>query len=239
MNKPLTIAIIDFNAGNLYSVIQALTIVAPRATIKLADKPQTIAQADRIVFPGQGAMASCMQVLHERQLIDSLLDALRNKPCLTICLGLQILFDYSEEGQTKGLGLLSGQVKKFSASNRTHIKSADSNKIKTASSYNLITSKHSLLKIPHMGWNLVERQATNESNFHPLWQNISPAEYFYFAHSYYVQPNNSCHVSAIAHHGEPIVAAIAKNNIFAVQFHPEKSAQAGLTLFKNFVSWNI
>ena len=206
------IAVVDYGMGNLRSVAHALRAVAPDASIVITDDPNQIAQAERVVFPGQGAMADCMRELETRRLREAVLQAARSKPFLGICIGLQMLFEHSAEGNIAGLGLLSGGVIRFAGD----LHDAQGNK----------------LKVPHMGWNQVHH------GDHPLWQNIPQDERFYFVHSYYVQPTNSALVQATTAYPHPFVCAVAQDNLFAVQFHPEKSQSAGLTLLKNFVNWN-
>ena len=206
------IAVVDYGMGNLRSVAHALRAVAPDASIVITDDPHQIAQADRVVFPGQGGMPDCMRELDARGLRETVLQAARSKPFLGICIGLQMLFEHSAEGNIAGLSLLSGDVIRFTA--------------------DLHDAQGKKLKVPHMGWNQVQH------GDHPLWQDISQDERFYFVHSYYVQPTNSALVQATTAYPQSIVCAVAQDNLFAVQFHPEKSQGAGLTLLKNFVNWN-
>jgi glutamine amidotransferase len=209
------IAIIDYGMGNLKSVFNAFKQASPEADIKVTSNPADIKKAHHVVFPGQGAMPDCIRELDERNLRSSVIDAAKTKPFLGICIGLQMLFDKSEEGNTDGLGLLSGTIKRFNNEN-----TADE-----------IGHK---LKIPHMGWNEV-----SQKNDHPLWQNISNNDRFYFVHSYYLESKDKNIVSAETLYSQKFCCAIAKENIFAVQFHPEKSSTAGLQLIKNFVQWAV
>ena len=206
------IAVVDYGMGNLRSVAQALRAIAPDATIVVSDDPGVIAQADRVVFPGQGAMPDCMRELDGRGLREAVLQAARNKPFLGICIGLQMLFEHSAEGDVPGLGVVHGEVLRFAR----HLTDAQGGK----------------LKVPHMGWNQVHHAD------HPLWKDIAQDARFYFVHSYYVQPQDESLVQATSCYPQPFVCAIARDNLFAVQFHPEKSQQAGLTLLRNFVNWN-
>ena len=206
------IAVIDYGMGNLRSVHNALLKVAPRSSIEVTADPAVVAQAKRVVFPGQGAMPDCMRELDSRNLRQPVLDAARNKPFLGICIGLQMLFEHSTEGDVPGLGLLPGKVVRFA--------------------HDLRDEHDNKLKVPHMGWNQVNHGQ------HYLWQNIPQDARFYFVHSYYVQPQDESLVQATSCYPQPFVCAIARDNLFAVQFHPEKSQQAGLTLLRNFVNWN-
>ena len=206
------IAVIDYGMGNLRSVQQALRSVAPNASIAVTDDPAVVAQAARVVFPGQGAMPDCMRELDARGLRNAVLEAARNKPFLGICIGLQMLFQHSAEGDVAGLGILPGQVVRFA--------------------HNLHDAQGNKLKVPHMGWNQVHHAE------HPLWQGIAQDARFYFVHSYYVQPDDEALVQAVSNYPQSFVCAVARNNLFAVQFHPEKSQAAGLQLLKNFVNWN-
>ncbi len=206
------IAVVDYGMGNLRSVAQALRAVAPDAAIVVSDDPSVIAQADRVVFPGQGAMPDCMRELDGRGLREAVLQAARNKPFLGICIGLQMLFEHSAEGDVPGLGVVRGEVLRFAR----HLTDAQGGK----------------LKVPHMGWNQVHHAD------HSLWKDIAQDARFYFVHSYYVQPQDESLVQATTCYPQPFVCAVARDNLFAVQFHPEKSQQAGLTLLRNFVNWN-
>lgn len=206
------VAVVDYGMGNLRSVEQALRKVAPSAAIAVTDDANVIAQAGRVVFPGQGAMPDCMRELDARGLRQAVLDAARNKPFLGICIGLQMLFEHSAEGDVAGLGLLRGEVVRFPA--------------------NMHDAQGNKLKVPHMGWNQVHYGK------HPLWSGIPQDARFYFVHSYYVQPADASLVQATSDYPQPFVCAAARDNLFAVQFHPEKSAAAGLQLLRNFINWN-
>ena len=208
------IAVVDYGMGNLRSVQQALRSVAPNASIVVTDDPNVLAQAARVVFPGQGAMPDCMRELDARGLRGAVLDAARNKPFLGICIGLQMLFEHSAEGNIPGLAVLPGKVVRFAS--------------------NLRDEAGNRLKVPHMGWNQVHQSGDG----HPLWRGIQQDARFYFVHSYYVQPQDPQLVHATSCYPQPFVCAVARDNLFAVQFHPEKSANAGLTLLRNFVNWD-
>ena len=211
------IAVIDYGMGNLRSVHHALSTVAPGASIVVTDDPEVVAQASRVVFPGQGAMPDCMRELDARNLRKVVLEAARSKPFLGICIGLQMLFEHSSEGNVSCLGVLPGQVVRFP--------------------HDLHDARGSRLKVPHMGWNQVHRDVALHGQ-HPMWQDVAQDERFYFVHSYYVQPDEAGLVQAESNYPEPFVCAVARDNLFAVQFHPEKSHTAGLQLLKNFVNWN-
>ncbi len=213
MNK-IDVAVVDYGMGNLRSVSKALQFVAPQLNIVVTDQAHQVAQAAKVVFPGQGAMPDCMRELQLRGLTEAVIAAAASKPFLGICIGLQLLFEHSEEGDANGLAILPGRVKKFSAAS---LHDAQGNK----------------LKVPHMGWNQVYQKRA-----HPMWQGIADAERFYYVHSYYVEPQQTGIIAGSSNYPESFTSVIAKDNIFAVQFHPEKSQHAGLALLKNFVAWN-
>jgi len=206
------IAVVDYGMGNLRSVHQAVRKVAPNAAVSVTDDAKVIVSAGRVVFPGQGAMPDCMRELDARGLRQAVLDAARNKPFLGICIGLQMLFEHSAEGNVPGLAVLPGEVVRFAHD----LKDAQGNK----------------LKVPHMGWNQVHH------GNHVLWDGIAQDARFYFVHSFYVQPRDTKLIQATSDYPQPFVCAAARDNLFAVQFHPEKSAAAGLKLLQNFVNWN-
>jgi len=210
MNK---IVVVDYGMGNLRSVAQALRAVAPEANVLISGEVADISSADRIVLPGQGAMPDCMSCLRESGLQDALLEAARSKPLFGVCVGEQMLFDVSEEGNTPGLGLLPGKVVRFELDGQ-------------------LQADGSRYKVPQMGWNRVQ-----QSQSHALWQDIADDAYFYFVHSYYAQPASVQHAVGMTDYGSLFACAVARDNIFATQFHPEKSATAGLQLYKNFVHW--
>ena len=203
--------------GNLRSVQHALGTVAPNASIVVTGDPDVVAGAGRVVFPGQGAMPDCMRELDARNLRNAVLEAARNKPFLGICIGLQMLFEHSTEGDVPCLGILPGQVVRFP--------------------HDLHDAQGNRLKVPHMGWNQVHHASVNHAS-HAMWQGIAQDERFYFVHSYYVKPDDTALVQAVSNYPDPFVCAVARDNLFAVQFHPEKSHTAGLQLLRNFVGWN-
>jgi len=197
----------------LRSVAQALRHVAPDADVRISGEVADIRSADRLVFPGQGAMPDCMHCLRESGLQDALMDASRSKPMLGVCVGEQLLFDWSEEGDTPGLGLMPGKVVRFRLDGQ-------------------LQDDGSRFKVPQMGWNRVKQTVS-----HPLWDGIADNSYFYFVHSYYAEPENPAHITGETLYGAAFACAVGRDNIFATQFHPEKSASAGLQLYKNFVHW--
>jgi glutamine amidotransferase len=211
MNK---IVVVDYGMGNLRSVAQALRAVAPEANVLISGIAADIDSADRIVLPGQGAMRDCMLSLRESGVEDALLRASRNKPLMGVCVGEQMLFDRSEEGDTAGLGLLPGRVVRFRLEG-------------------MMQPDGSRFKVPQMGWNRVRQVRP-----HPIWEGIGDDAYFYFVHSYYAQPVDPRDSIGETDYGAPFCCAVARENIVATQFHPEKSAAAGLRLYQNFVHWN-
>lgn len=208
------IAVVDYGMGNLRSVAKALVHVAPARSIVVSSDPDEIRAAARVVLPGQSAMPDCIACLDASGLRDVVLEMAATRPFLGICLGLQMLFDASEEGPTHALGVLPGQVVRF----RDEA---------------MVTPAGERLKVPHMGWSPV-RQAVP----HPLWAGIADGTRFYFAHSYHPVPADAAATVGTAAYPEPFTCAIARANIFAVQFHPEKSHRAGLRLLANFVDWD-
>ena len=207
------IAVIDYGMGNLRSVSKAIEHVAPAMSVVVTSDPAVIAAAGRVVFPGQGAAPDCLREIDARGLRQVIIDAAQNKPFLGICMGMQVLFERSEEGDTPGLGVFPGKVRRFPPE---AMKDAQGGK----------------LKVPHMGWNEVM-----QAEPHALWQGIADANRYYFVHSYYVEAGGPELVAAYSIYGFPFTCAVAQDNIFAVQFHPEKSQTAGLALLANFVSW--
>ena len=207
------IVVVDYGMGNLRSVAQALRHVAPEANVMISGELADVKSADRLVFPGQGAMPDCMACLRESGLQEAVVEASRNKPMFGVCVGEQLLFDLSEEGDTPCMGLFPGKVVRFRLEDR-------------------LQEDGSRFKVPQMGWNRVSQTVS-----HPLWAGIADNSYFYFVHSYYAQPAERAHVAGETLYGEAFCSAIARENIFATQFHPEKSATAGLQLYKNFVHW--
>jgi len=201
----LRIAVVDYGMGNLRSVAKALEHVAPGAEVLATADPAAIRSAERVVVPGQGAMPDCMRQLAASGAREAVIEAAGAKPFLGICIGLQMLFERGEEGDTRGLGLLPGNVPRFRVSD---------------------------LKIPHMGWNEVLQRRR-----HALWAGIADRSRFYFVHSYFPAPRDEELTAATCVYGMPFTCAVARDNIFAVQFHPEKSQSAGLQLLSNFVRW--
>ena len=207
-----TIVVVDYGMGNLRSVAKALEHVAPKARVEISGEAARIRAADRVVLPGQGAMPDCMRHLDESGLREAVLEAARSKPLFGVCIGEQMLFDASEEGGTAGLGLLPGRVVRFPADMRD----ADGAR----------------LKVPHMGWNRVAQDRP-----HALWEGVPDGAYFYFVHSYFACPDDAGLSVGSADHGRRFTCVVARDNIFATQFHPEKSAAHGLRLYANFVDW--
>jgi glutamine amidotransferase len=204
----LKIAVVDYGMGNLRSVAKALEHVAPQAEVRVTADPDRILSCERVVVPGQGAMPDCMRQLAASGARDAVVQAAREKPFLGICIGLQMLFERGEEGDTPGLGLLAGTVPRFAG----------------------IAMQG--LKIPQKGWNRVL-----QSKPHAMWQGVQDRAWFYFVHSYFPAPRDEAITAAKCDYGGPFTCAIARDNIFAVQFHPEKSDSAGLQLLSNFVRW--
>ncbi|MFV1972314.1 MAG: imidazole glycerol phosphate synthase subunit HisH [Thiohalobacterales bacterium] len=210
-----SIAIIDYGMGNLHSIAKALEHVAGKDRVRVSSARETILAADRVVFPGVGAIRDCMSELQRTGLDQVVMEVARSKPLLGVCLGMQALLDSSAENEgTPCLGIIPGCVQHF----KEGISQAG-----TAGR----------LKIPHMGWNQVQQQDT-----HPLWQDIPDGSRFYFVHSYYAAPAADTDVAATTPYGIEFTSVIAHDNVFAVQFHPEKSQHAGLGLLSNFVNWN-
>ena len=212
----IDIAVVDYGMGNLRSVSKAVEHVAHGKSVVVTSDAALIQQAERVVFPGQGAMPDCMRELDMRHLRAAILHAAANKPFLGICIGMQLLFDHSEEGDTAGLGLFRGNVKRFAA-------------------HQVVNDEK--LKIPHMGWNQVYQLNNNQNKPHALWQDIEDATRFYHVHSYYAAPADAALTVGETEYPQRFCSVVAQNNIFATQFHVEKSAQAGLQLLRNFVYW--
>ncbi|MFL9926577.1 imidazole glycerol phosphate synthase subunit HisH [Herbaspirillum lusitanum] len=210
MNK---IVVVDYGMGNLRSVAQALRHVAPEADVRISGEVAELRAADRVVLPGQGAMPDCMRCLRESGLQEAVIEASRSKPLFGVCVGEQMLFDWSDEGGTPGLGLLPGKVVRFELEGMSQ-------------------DDGSRFKVPQMGWNRVRQKSA-----HPLWEGIADNDYFYFVHSFYAVPADGAHVVGETPYGKDFACAVARDNIFATQFHPEKSASAGLQLYRNFVHW--
>jgi imidazole glycerol-phosphate synthase subunit HisH len=212
-----TVAVIDYGMGNLRSVSQAVAHVARTADdikVIVTANPEEVFDAERIVLPGQGAMRDCMRELADSGLKDAVLDALRTKPVMGVCVGMQMLLDHSEEQDTPGLGLIHGTVKRFRLDGQSQ-------------------PDGSRFKVPQMGWNRVQ-----QAQAHPIWQGVADNAWFYFVHSFYAEPTDARHSAGITEYGTRFTSALARDNIFATQFHPEKSAADGLKLYRNFLSWN-
>jgi glutamine amidotransferase len=210
----MRVAVVDYGMGNLRSVSKAIEHVAPRAMVEVTSDPAKVAAADRVVFPGQGAMPDCMREMDARGLREAVVGAARHRPFLGICIGLQMLFERSDEGGVAGLSLLRGTVRRFPGNA-------------------MFDAAGRRLKVPHMGWNRVR-----QSQIHALWSGIEDGGRFYFVHSYFPQVEEAGVVRGITDYGVPFTSAVARDNIFAVQFHPEKSDTAGLRLLANFLNWN-
>jgi glutamine amidotransferase len=208
-----SIAIIDYGMGNLRSVCKAIEHVGPDAEVTVTSDPAVVQRAGRVVFPGQGAMPDCMRELDARGLRAAVVEASRSKPFLGICIGLQMLFEHSQEGDVPGLGVLAGEVRRFTEERMTG-------------------PAGERLKVPHMGWNEVW-----QAGAHPIWDGIPDGDRFYFVHSYFVDPADAAVMAAATDYGLRFTSAVARSNIVAVQFHPEKSAHAGLQLLSNFMRW--
>ena len=219
-----TVAVIDYGMGNLRSVSQAVQHVAHGSgfDVVVTSKPEDVMAAERVVLPGQGAIADCMKGLTESGLLEAVLHAAANKPLFGVCVGMQMLLTRSAEGRpgdggigTTGLGLIPGEVLKFDLAGQ-------------------LQADGSRYKVPQMGWN----QVSQSTPAHPIWHGVPDNSYFYFVHSFYARPSDARHTAGTASYGERFSAAIARDNIFATQFHPEKSATQGLALYRNFLNWN-
>jgi glutamine amidotransferase len=215
-----TVAVVDYGMGNLFSVSQAVMHVAGGTDVEVivTQRPEEVYAAERIVLPGQGAMRDCMRELHDSGLKEAVLDAAASKPLMGVCVGMQMLLDHSEEQDTPGLGLIPGQVRRFQLEGR-------------------LQPDGSRFKVPQMGWNRVRQDRHGGAAPHALWQGVPDDSWYYFVHSYYTQPADPCHSAGVADYGGGFTCAVARDNIFATQFHPEKSAAQGLALYRNFLSW--
>jgi glutamine amidotransferase len=210
-----TVAVVDYGMGNLRSVSQAVLHAAAGSGVDVVvtSRPEDVHAAERIVLPGQGAMRECMRELRDTGLVESVLDAAARKPLMGVCVGMQMLLDHSEEQDTPGLGLIPGRVEKFRLEG---LQQPDG-------------SRH---KVPHMGWNRVE-----QARPHPLWAGVPDGAWFYFVHSFCARPSDARHSAGETEYGVRFTSAVARDNIFATQFHPEKSAAHGLALYRNFLAW--
>ena len=214
-----TVAVIDYGMGNLRSVAQAVMAAAHGSDVKvvITANPEEVHAAERVVLPGQGAMRDCMQELNDSGLLPAVLDAAANKPLFGVCVGMQMLLDHSAEGGADGtacLGLIPGEVVKFDLAGQHQ---ADGSRF----------------KVPQMGWNQVR-----QTQSHPLWAGVPNHSYFYFVHSFYARPLDTRHTAGVSDYGQSFTSVVSRDNIFATQFHPEKSADMGLTLYRNFLSWS-
>jgi imidazole glycerol-phosphate synthase subunit HisH len=214
-----TVAVIDYGMGNLRSVAQAVMAAAHDSNIQvvITAKPEEVQAAERVVLPGQGAMRDCMRELHDSGLMPAVLDAAANKPLFGVCVGMQMLLDHSAEGGADGtacLGLIPGEVVKFDLAGQHQ---ADGSRF----------------KVPQMGWNQVR-----QTQVHPLWAGVPDNSYFYFVHSFYARPLDARHTAGVSDYGQSFTSVVSRDNIFATQFHPEKSADMGLMLYRNFLSWS-
>jgi glutamine amidotransferase len=223
MSSNKTVVVVDYGMGNLRSVSQALLAVAHHTghNVVVSGDPKVVARAERLVLPGQGAMRDCMGCLHESGLVDEIRSAAVTKPLFGVCVGMQMLLEHSQEGLlggTAGLGLIAGDVVRFELQGR-------------------LQADGSRFKVPQMGWNQVAPIA-HAGMVHPIWEGIAEGSYFYFVHSYYAQPASSQTISALTDYGAPFASALQQDYLFATQFHPEKSADAGLRLYRNFLAWN-
>jgi len=215
-----TVAVVDYGMGNLRSVSQAVQHVAQDSglAVLITANPDEVYAAERVVLPGQGAMRDCMRELQDSGLKEAVLHAAANKPLMGVCVGMQMLLDHSEEQDTPGLGLIPGQVKRFLLEGR-------------------LQPDGSRYKVPQMGWNQVWHSNLGHPRPHPVWGDVPDGSYFYFVHSYYARPSDARHSVGETEYGQRFSAAIARDNIFATQFHPEKSADHGLSLYRNFLHW--
>ena len=211
-----TVAVVDYGMGNLRSVSQAVMHVAQGSGVEVivTSKPEEVMAAERVVLPGQGAMPDCMHELRASGLQDAVLHAAANKPLMGVCVGMQMLLSRSEEGPTEGLSLIDGEVIRFQLDGQ-------------------LQPDGSRYKVPQMGWNQVF-----QAQPHALWAGVPDGAYFYFVHSFYAQPSDRRHSAGETDYGSRFTCALARDNIFATQFHPEKSADHGLAVYRNFLRWN-
>ena len=214
-----SVAVIDYGMGNLRSVSQAVMHVASGSGLEvvITRHPEEVLAAERVVLPGQGAMRDCMRELHDSGLLAAVLHAAANKPLFGVCIGMQMLLDHSEEQDTPGLGLIAGRVRRFALEGK-------------------LQPDGSRYKVPQMGWNRVQ-QAEPPGGRHQMWAGVPDGAWFYFVHSYYAEPSDPHHSAGLTEYGSRFTSALARDNIFATQFHPEKSANDGLQLYRNFLCW--
>jgi glutamine amidotransferase len=210
-----TVAVVDYGMGNLRSVSQAVAHVAAGSgfEVVVTADPDAVRAAERVVLPGQGAMRDCMRELADSGVKEAVLEAARSKPLFGVCVGMQMLLDHSEEQDTPGLSLIGGRVRRFRLEGQTQ-------------------GDGSRFKVPQMGWNRVQ-----QARAHPIWHGVPDGAWFYFVHSFYAEPSDADHSAGLTDYGTRFTSAVARDNIFATQFHPEKSAADGLTLYRNFLHW--
>lgn len=215
-----TVAVLDYGMGNLRSVSQALRAAAAGTghQVLVTQRPEEVRSAERLVLPGQGAMPDCMRELRASGLLAAVLEAAASKPLFGVCVGMQMLLDHSAEGDTPGLGLIAGEVLKFALRGQ-------------------LQPDGSRYKVPQMGWNQVYHSGL-ASALHPVWGDIPDGSYFYFVHSFYAKPSDTRNTVGQTDYGQPFCSALARDNLFATQFHPEKSASHGLSLYRNFLHWS-
>lgn len=216
ISRAKTVAVVDYGMGNLRSVSQAVQVAAAHRghEVLVTADPDVVRAAERVVLPGQGAMPDCMGALKTSGLLEAVLDAAASKPLFGVCVGMQMLLEHSAEGDTPSLGLFPGEVVKFDLAGQ---RQADGSRF----------------KVPQMGWNQVQ-----QTRAHPIWNGVPDQSYFYFVHSYYARPLQAAHSAGVTDYGGLFTCALARDNIFATQFHPEKSAAHGLALYRNFLHWN-
>jgi imidazole glycerol-phosphate synthase subunit HisH len=212
-----SLVVVDYGMGNVRSVAKAFEHVSPKTNVKISGDPKVIKSADRVVFPGQGAMPDCMAYLRQSGLEEVVREVSGTKPLFGVCVGEQMLFDWSAEGSTPGLGILSGKVLRFPDA--------------------APSTSAARLKVPHMGWNKVFQSHAASGEAHPIWSGVADGSYFYFVHSYFVEPSEKELTVGQTDYGFRFTCAVARDNIFATQFHPEKSAADGLRLYANFLDW--
>ena len=216
-----TVAVVDYGMGNLRSVAQAVIHAATavdHVDVVVTQSPQVVREAHRVVLPGQGAMPDCMAELERSGLREAVLEAAASKPLFGVCVGMQMLLNHSEEGDVPGLGLIEGEVVKFQLQGQ-------------------LQPDGSRYKVPQMGWNRVEHQL-GRGPAHPVWSGIPNGSYFYFVHSFYARVSHAAHAVGETDYGVRFASAVSRDNLFATQFHPEKSAEQGLALYRNFLHWN-
>jgi len=213
------VAVVDYGMGNLRSVSQAVMHAAQSAEVEVivTQRPEDVMAAERVVLPGQGAMRDCMGELARSGLKEAVLHAIANKPLMGVCVGMQMLLDHSEEQDTPGLAVIPGEVRRFRLDGQ-------------------LQGDGSRYKVPQMGWNRVHQRA-HDGRVHPIFAGVPDESWFYFVHSFYAAPSDPRHIAGETEFGVRFTSAVARDNIFATQFHPEKSADMGLRLFRNFLDW--